>query len=80
MAGQDFFLGVSSVTVSAGSTATVPVNFLEDGVALEGIESATLELVLPERSLPSGAVIKQKASLYIMDRDGENMAPVYRLA
>ena len=71
-AGRDFSLGVSSELVSAGSPATIPVSFLEDGVALEVIESATLELVLPQRSLPSGAIIRRDARLSITDTDGEN--------
>ena len=71
VAGRDFTLGVSSVTVSAGSPATVSLNFLEDRVALEGIESATLQLNYPEGSLPSGAIIKRNVRLSITDTDGE---------
>ena len=71
MAG-DVTLGEDTLFVPASSTATLPVTFIEDGVALEDpIESATLQLALLEDPLPSSVIFKDSIQLLIMDTNGE---------
>ena len=72
---SDFTPEFQNVTIPlsmAGDTTCVTFSILEDKLAFEGVESFSVQLVIPDQSSDAGVVFGvNTTTVYILDNDSE---------